>query len=390
MKKVFALALILVLTLSTVPIMSALSGGDTNDVPYTMESNVVTYLSSLGEPMIIFDMTYPVFSGESEIADILNDRIAGFPEETMRIFNLDSTVDNDFTVLEKEFLESGIAFVIRYDANVTYNRNGYLSYFEYAMFEDKREDIYLYAGFNKPYRINSATECDLDDFLQGSSADLHAAIRFFMLESCGYDEMWMWELSANGPFVLDDNGVSYYLDVNDGVPSTIITFPYTSNVSPIIDLAALLSSLPDQAPSVISMLTPLTVYTISTSENTPTYSDIEGVATGRISYKDECVILQIYEHGFCQVRYPLDKGGTRTQLVGINVFLMNFPYNTASVTKKASAYRRSSGSATIGSVDTRDTTVWICGEENGRVQIIYNVTGSNRYKAGWVDASALD
>ena len=40
-------------------------------------------------------------------------------------------------------------------------------------------------------------------------------------------------------------------------------------------------------------------------------------------------------------------------------------------------------------MDEHDTIVWVYGSQNGRSQIVYQVTGSTNYKLGWVDTTVV-
>ena len=59
---------------------------------------------------------------------------------------------------------------------------------------------------------------------------------------------------------------------------------------------------------------------------------------------------------------------------------------TWTATNKYTAYRRSTGGETIGSVSTGDKCVKVA-QQNGRIQVMYPVTGTNTYKMGWLDAA---
>jgi len=109
---------------------------------------------------------------------------------------------------------------------------------------------------------------------------------------------------------------------------------------------------------------------------------------------DLCTISAVAS--YVTATYPLDGGGTSpSRTFTTDKFLTN----NGQVVKgaciaNATAYRRSTGNATIGSINTQeDTTVWVLGTEgsgsSARTQVIYKVTGTNYYKAGWVSPSAV-
>lgn len=63
---------------------------------------------------------------------------------------------------------------------------------------------------------------------------------------------------------------------------------------------------------------------------------------------------------------------------------MDFSTDTRTLGSKLTAYRRSTGTATIGSVYASDSVI-ITGSANNRTQIIYPT--SSGYKCGWVDGN---
>ena len=99
---------------------------------------------------------------------------------------------------------------------------------------------------------------------------------------------------------------------------------------------------------------------------------------------DLCTINSIGTDGWCQVSYPTSSGSF-TAYVPLSTFI---PGSTSpqswTAGAKYTAYRRSSGSDTIGSVSSGDTCIKVA-SENGRTQVMYPVTGQNYYKMGWID-----
>ena len=101
---------------------------------------------------------------------------------------------------------------------------------------------------------------------------------------------------------------------------------------------------------------------------------------------DLCTINSIGNDGWCQVSYPTSSVSF-TAYVPLSTFIPGsaFPQNwTASA--KYTAYRRSSGSNTIGSVSSGDACIKVA-SENGRTQVMYPVSGQNYYKMGWIDGN---
>ncbi|MCL2495345.1 MAG: M23 family metallopeptidase [Oscillospiraceae bacterium] len=96
--------------------------------------------------------------------------------------------------------------------------------------------------------------------------------------------------------------------------------------------------------------------------------------------------------GTCTATYPLDGGGTsQPRTFALSKFFSNSGFVTQGNTiASATVYRRSSGNDSADSINTTgDTTVWVLGLENNRLQIIYKVTGQSYYKMGWVPWTAV-
>ena len=101
---------------------------------------------------------------------------------------------------------------------------------------------------------------------------------------------------------------------------------------------------------------------------------------------DECRIVGLSGNAV-QVSYPVS-GGRRTAWFAVSSFT-DFSLNggncqSVKATGKMTTYRRSTGSATYGSVSKNDL-VYILDTENNRTQLIYPV--GSRYKMAWVSAS---
>lgn len=102
---------------------------------------------------------------------------------------------------------------------------------------------------------------------------------------------------------------------------------------------------------------------------------------------DLCTIEEIYTNGWCKVTYPTSSGN-RTAYTPTSEFIQGSSKTAWSATQNMTAYRRSGGGDTIGSVDAGDRCVLVS-EENGRLQLMYPVSGTNYYKMGWVDKPAM-
>lgn len=170
------------------------------------------------------------------------------------------------------------------------------------------------------------------------------------------------------------------------------TMMFGASVAPsIFDTSDFLSISASAASNVNSLPTNIKCYPISTGNNTPAFSSPGATSkSGTIYAADLCTIKAIYGNGYMTVEYPTSRG-SRMLYTKISAFFNSSTYEIASISKYSVAYRRSSGNATIGSVDNRDTKVYVLGGVvNGRYQIIYRVgTTGNTYKLGWVPSSVV-
>ena len=143
--------------------------------------------------------------------------------------------------------------------------------------------------------------------------------------------------------------------------------------------------------SISSLPVSIKAYPVSTANNTPAFaSKGDSKKSGTIYASDLCTITRIDSDGWLYVTYPTSNNRTRSLFVRARDFFSSTSFQKASVIKYATAYRRSSGSASIGSVDSADKLVYVIGSpQNNRAQIVYKVTNSNYYKMGWVSTDAL-
>lgn len=95
------------------------------------------------------------------------------------------------------------------------------------------------------------------------------------------------------------------------------------------------------------------------------------------------LIHELYNNGAVKVTYPISRG-YRTAYASSSAFFanVNFATDTKTLGVKLTAYRRSTGTATIGSVYASDSVI-IIGSVNNRTQVLYPTNSG--YKLGWVD-----
>lgn len=119
----------------------------------------------------------------------------------------------------------------------------------------------------------------------------------------------------------------------------------------------------------------LTTYTANTLKK----------STGYIVPGDYCKISAFYSNGSVKVTYPTSKG-SKTAYAAMSGFMTSTGFSTSTRTlgKRLTAYRRSTGSSTIGTVYATDKVI-VVGQSNGRTQVQYPCSGG--YKLGWVAGS---
>ena len=118
---------------------------------------------------------------------------------------------------------------------------------------------------------------------------------------------------------------------------------------------------------------------------TPYSSDKYGVI-----YASDLLSVTGYSNGRFRCEYPT-KNGTKTAWVDSSAITSGSANHTISTFIAADnipVYRRCEGSQQIGSV-FRGDTVSVVAQSYGRSQIIYQITGTDTYKMGWIDASFI-
>ena len=138
-------------------------------------------------------------------------------------------------------------------------------------------------------------------------------------------------------------------------------------------------------PQSASYLIPCKTYAISTG-HISVYDTVGGSPTANRyidGQADLCTIEEIYTNDWCKVTYPTSSG-TRTVYTPLSEFIKNASPAAWTANGKYTVYRRSNGTETIGSVSQGDACVKVA-EENGKIQIMYPVSGQSYYKMGWID-----
>lgn len=151
----------------------------------------------------------------------------------------------------------------------------------------------------------------------------------------------------------------------------------------VLTITLQLAGIPDAKAATAFSSSTITAYTISTGR-VSTYKSVNGAYSGYISgSSDQCKILQIYDNGWCKVRYPVARG-TKDAYTQTSNFLINTDFSTAvcSLGAKKTVYRRQNLSQKLGTVYSSDAVI-VVGQSGGKTQIIYPLD-SGGYKCGWV------
>lgn len=141
-------------------------------------------------------------------------------------------------------------------------------------------------------------------------------------------------------------------------------------------------------PSAAGYKVPCKAYTIGTGRITVYNASHQALSNRYIDgAADLCTINSVGTDGWCQVTYPTSSG-SNTAYVPLSTFIPgSASVKSWNANKNFTAYRRSSGGDTIGSISAGDACVKVA-SENGRTQIMYPVSGQNYYKMGWIDGDA--
>lgn len=96
---------------------------------------------------------------------------------------------------------------------------------------------------------------------------------------------------------------------------------------------------------------PIVCYTIGNSRVTTYTTSSLTKSTGWIAAGDKCTIKAIYSNGSVKVTYPVARG-TRTAFASATAFFGNIDWSTSTtqIGSDKTAYAKSSGSSTIGTV----------------------------------------
>ena len=131
-------------------------------------------------------------------------------------------------------------------------------------------------------------------------------------------------------------------------------------------------------------------YVISNYNDTVVYQTANSTARYGTIYANDLITILGYEGNRLKVSYPINNG--RNSKIGyidkskVTVSNINQASSTFTATGTITAYRRSNGNATIGSI-SRNDTVYVIATSGSRAQVIYPISGG--YKMGWIACSDI-
>lgn len=129
-------------------------------------------------------------------------------------------------------------------------------------------------------------------------------------------------------------------------------------------------------------------YVISTGNDTTVYKTASSTSKYGTIYASDLITILGYSGSRLKVSYPVS-GGSKTGYIDkskVTSGTINYASAKWTATASMTAYRRSSGSSTIGSVSKNDVCYSIA-KSGSRTQIIYPISGG--YKMGWVSTSSI-
>lgn len=163
-------------------------------------------------------------------------------------------------------------------------------------------------------------------------------------------------------------------------------------VSIIMVLATIFTIVAVSMVSVSAVSWPSTknikTYVISTGNDTTVYQTASSTSKYGTIYASDLITILGYSGSRFKVSYPVS-GGTKTGYIDkskVTSGTINYASAKWTATTSMTAYRRSSGSSTIGSVSKNDVCYSIA-KSGSRTQIIYPISGG--YKMGWVSTSSI-
>lgn len=134
--------------------------------------------------------------------------------------------------------------------------------------------------------------------------------------------------------------------------------------------------------------TNIKTYVISKSNNTTVYQTATSTKKYGTIYASDLITIKGYSGSRLKVTYPIT-GGTKTGYIDkskVTAGSINYASDKWTQNKKVTAYRRSGGGSTIGSLYVGDV-VYKVATSGSYTQVIYPISGG--YKMGWIRNSDI-
>lgn len=132
-------------------------------------------------------------------------------------------------------------------------------------------------------------------------------------------------------------------------------------------------------------------YPLSSKNDTTVYQSATSNKKYGTIYATDLITIKGISGSRLKVEYPV-KNGTKVGYVDASKITpgsVGFATESYKSTSNVTVYRRSSGSATIGSI-SRNDIVYVVANTGNRTQVIYPLSGTNGYyKMGWVNTSTI-
>ncbi len=270
-----------------------------DSLQYEMREEYFEHKTSSGVLFYTNKITYPYFTGNSEIENQLNqhysEQVAEYKNKNTE--NIDEWYEN---VSKNQYALNYLPLYENTEINVIYNKNGYISVLSntYDLNDGGIAHRYSWAT---TYQISTAKESLYSDFIYGTDEEIEMLLQLY-LDKAKINQTYIYEgWENNTSFALTEDGLCFYFHVGDSVPKKKIIIPYTENDSPVISAKELLSLENSQS---------------NTSEtgngliegvvkNNQTNKPIQGLSVELLNYENQqTAITKTDENGFFSFSVP--------------------------------------------------------------------------------------
>jgi len=185
---------------------------------------------------------YPYFTDNLKISEILNKK---YSDILFDCKNSNADFKNKYSELIKRY---GTAMKIPRDsqhvysnAEVTYNKNGYISIWNPFGFSE-----WIYSNYNSgiTYNIKDSEELVYTDLIRGTDEQIDTILSYYGKKK--YSSFSLTRLKDHSPFTLNEDGLRFYYYHDNILPRSDtqdIVIPYTDIDSPIISAEKLINEI---------------------------------------------------------------------------------------------------------------------------------------------------